>query len=73
MNFTSNVVSLAVFLAGGQVHFMAGVCMGAGQLLGARLGSKVVIRRGTRLIRPFFITVVLAITVRLLWQNLAKR
>jgi uncharacterized membrane protein YfcA len=73
MNFTSNVVSLAVFLAGGQVHFMAGICMGAGQLLGARLGSKVVIRRGTRLIRPFFITVVLAITVRLLWQNLAKR
>jgi uncharacterized membrane protein YfcA len=70
MNFTSNVVSLVVFLAGGHVHFGAGLCMGAGQLLGARLGSKVVIRRGTKFIRPIFITVVLAITVRLLWQNL---
>ena len=70
MNFASNVVSVAVFLPGGQVHFGAGICMGAGQLIGARLGSKVVIRRGTKFIRPVFITVVLAITARLLWQNL---
>lgn len=70
MNFTSNLASLAVFLVSGHVHFGAGLCMGAGQLLGARLGSKVVIRRGTRFIRPVFIAVVLAITVRLVWKNL---
>ncbi len=69
MNFTSNFVSLAVFLVGGHAHFGAGLCMGAGQLLGARLGARVVVKRGTKLIRPLFIVVVLAITARLLWQN----
>jgi uncharacterized protein len=43
--------------------------MGVGQVVGARLGSRVVIRKGTRLIRPIFITAVIAVTIRLLWQN----
>jgi len=72
MNFTSNAASLGVFLLFGEVHYGAGLCMGAGQLLGARLGSKTVIRRGTRFIRPVFIAVVLAITARLLWQNFKR-
>jgi uncharacterized membrane protein YfcA len=44
--------------------------MGAGQWLGARLGSRLVMKRGIRFIRPVFITVALAITLRLLWKNL---
>jgi uncharacterized membrane protein YfcA len=32
-----------------------------------------VIRKGTQFIRPIFITVVLAITARLVWRNLAER
>jgi uncharacterized membrane protein YfcA len=69
MNFTSNLVSLLVFLAAGHGHVGAGLAMGAGQLAGARLGSRTVIRKGTKFIRPVFITVVLAITVRLLYRN----
>lgn len=69
MNFTSNLASLGIFAFAGQVHLWAGLCMGLGQLLGARLGSKIVIKNGTKLIRPIFIVVVLAITARLLWQN----
>lgn len=69
MNCTSNIASLIVFGAAGNVHLGAGLCMGLGQFLGARLGSKVVVRRGAQFIRPVFITVVLAVTARLLWQN----
>lgn len=69
MNFTSNSASLVVFLVGGHCHLLAGVSMGMGQLLGARLGSRVVIRKGTRLIRPVFVSVAIAITLRLLWLN----
>ncbi len=69
MNFTSNLASLAVFAIGGHVHLGAGLCMGLGQWLGARLGSKVVIKKGTKLIRPVFIVVVLAVTARLVWLN----
>lgn len=68
MNFGSNIASLAFFLLGGQVLFAAGLVMGAGQLLGARLGSKMVVRRGTEFIRPVFISVVLTLTLKLLYD-----
>lgn len=70
MNFTSNVGSLAVFAGLGQINWAAGVVMGAGQWLGAWLGSRVVIRRGAHFIRPVFVAVALAMTGRLLWLNL---
>lgn len=70
MNFTSNAVSLVVFLLAGQCHLFGGLAMGIGQLIGARLGSRVVIRKGSRFIRPIFVSVAIAITLRLLWINL---
>ncbi|HUI06260.1 MAG TPA: TSUP family transporter [Verrucomicrobiae bacterium] len=72
MNFTSNAASLAVFAFGGQAHLLAGLTMGAGQLIGARVGAKMVIRRGARFIRPIFIAVAITISARLLWQNFAR-
>ena len=69
MNFTSNVSSLVVFLVAGQCHLLGGLCMGSGQMIGARLGSKVVIRKGSRFIRPIFVSVAIAITLRLLWVS----
>jgi uncharacterized membrane protein YfcA len=67
MNFASNLSSLLVFLAGRHVLFAPGIVMGTGQLLGARVGSRTVVRHGARFIRPIFITVVLAITAKLLF------
>lgn len=69
MNFTSNFVALLFFLSAGQVRFAEGIVMGVGQFLGARVGSKLVIKRGTALIRPLFITMVLALVARLIYQN----
>jgi uncharacterized protein len=68
MNFASNLSSLVFFLAGGNVCFTAGLIMGAGQLFGAKIGSRMVITRGTKFIRPVFITVVLALTLKLLYD-----
>lgn len=69
MNFASNLASLVVFIIGRKVHYGAGLVMGAGQLLGARLGSKAVIKRGVRFIRPVLIGIVLVLTVKLIYQN----
>ena len=66
LNFTSNIVSLCVFILGGQVVWMVGLSMGAAQLLGANLGSRLVINKGTQLIRPVLITVSLLITINLI-------
>lgn len=72
MNFASNLSSLALFLIGGKVFFVAGLTMGIGQLLGARLGARMVIARGTKFIRPIFISMVLALTAKLIYDNYAK-
>jgi uncharacterized protein len=69
MNFTSNVVSLVVFLIGGHVLFGVGLLMGVGQVLGARLGAGMVVRRGARFIRPIFIAVVIVMTLKLMWDR----
>ena len=69
MNFTSNFVALVFFFAVGQVRLMEGLVMGAGQFLGARVGSRLVIKRGTAFIRPVFITMVLVLVGRLIYLN----
>ena len=66
MNFASNLTSLLLFLRLGQAEFAAGLTMGAGQIIGARLGSGMVVTRGTKLIRPVFITVVITLALKLL-------
>lgn len=68
MNFASNAASLTVFLLHGQALWLPGLLMGGAQLLGARLGAGMVVRRGTRLIRPVFLTVVVTLAGWLLYQ-----
>ena len=68
MNFTSNIVSCFIFLAGGYVWFGAGLAMAAGEVIGARIGSRMVVKKGTSLIRPIYITIVVATTLKLLYN-----
>jgi uncharacterized membrane protein YfcA len=67
-NFTSNIVSLAVFIYAGLVLWVAGVVMGMGQIVGAFLGSTLVHRREVKFVRVFFLIVVGATILKLLWQ-----
>ncbi len=69
MNFTSNVVSFLLFFAGGNVLFTEGASMAVGQIVGARFGSALVVRRGARFIRPIFIGVVILTTLKLLYNR----
>ncbi len=68
MNFASNLSSLLFFLWGGNVLLAAGLTMGLGQLLGARIGSRTVVAKGAKFIRPIFIAMVLALTAKLLYD-----
>lgn len=65
LNFTSNIVSLVVFIFGGQVLWKIGLIMGFAQLLGAYLGSRLVIHKGAGLVRPMLILMSLLITIKL--------
>jgi len=68
-NFTSNAVSLAAFIAGGKVFFWIGIIMGSGQIMGAFLGSRLVIRRGVRLVRAFLLAVVALTILKLAYDT----
>jgi uncharacterized membrane protein YfcA len=69
MNFTSNIVSLVVFAIGGNVLPLFALSMAAGQILGAQLGSRLVITRGAPFIRPFFIGVVILTILKLFYDQ----
>jgi uncharacterized membrane protein YfcA len=69
MNATSNVASLAVFAVGGQFILPVVVVMAAGQLVGARIGARLVVRRGSRFVQPIFLTMACVVILRLLWVN----
>ena len=69
MNFVSNICALSVFIISGQVAWLLGICMGLALMVGAFLGLRTAIKGGSKFIRPVFILVVLALTVRLAWQH----
>jgi len=59
LNLKSNLVSLSIFLFYGQVNFMFAMIMALGNILGNYAGAKLVMLKGSRLVRPFFMLVVL--------------
>jgi len=66
LNFGSNVGAFAVFLAFGAVLWKVGLVMGAGQFLGAQLGSRFAMKQGAKIIKPLLVTVSVALAIRLL-------
>jgi uncharacterized protein len=70
MNFTSNIVSLILFTAGGYVIFPVGLIMGAGEIAGSKIGANLVIKKGAKFIRPVFIAIVILTTLKLIYDRL---
>ena len=66
LNFTSNVGSLTIFVLGGNVVWVAGFAMAAGQVIGARIGARLVLAKGAKIVRPLVVLAALAMAVRLL-------
>lgn len=66
LNFTSNIASLLFFAMGGQVLWVVGLSMGLGQIVGAWIGSHLVMRHGAAIVRPLLVIVSIAISIKLL-------
>lgn len=69
LNFTSNAAALLCFVFGGQVIWSVGLVMLVGQVIGARLGARMVLSKGQRLIRPMIVIVSLAVSCKLMYDN----
>ncbi|PJE80992.1 hypothetical protein CI610_00045 [invertebrate metagenome] len=69
LNCTSNIASLLFFILGGHTVWAVGFIMLAGELVGARMGAKLVFNRGAKIIRPLIIIISLVMAAKLLWQG----
>ncbi|WP_246129184.1 TSUP family transporter [Colwellia demingiae] len=64
-----NTTSMVIFLWGGHIVWALAITMAASQVVGARLGSNLVIHRGAALIKPFIVLMTLAIAFKLLLES----
>lgn len=68
LNFASNLGSLLVFVAAGDIWWAVGLGMAAAQSAGAILGARLAVRIGSGLIKPLLVVISSAMALRLLWQ-----
>ena len=64
-----NTTSMVIFLWGGHIVWALAITMAASQVVGARLGSNLVIHRGAALIKPFIVLMTLVIAFKLLLES----
>ena len=69
LNFMGNFLSLIWFIVGGSVYYSLAIAMSVGQLAGSKLGAHMVITKGRQLIRPLYLTMVIATMVVLLLRE----
>lgn len=55
LNFASNIASLLIFIVSGQVLWVIGGVMIAGQIIGASIGSRLILSKGAVIIRPLIV------------------
>lgn len=68
INLSSNIGSLAVYLASGQVLLPLGLCAGAFSILGNYLGSKCFTQKGSKIARPIILLVLTVFFIRTLLE-----
>ncbi|MBA3849814.1 MAG: hypothetical protein C0502_07435 [Opitutus sp.] len=69
MNLASNAAALAFFAAAGAVLPLPGLALGAGQLIGARIGAHLALTRGARFVRPIFLVMASLTVAKLAHQH----
>jgi uncharacterized membrane protein YfcA len=72
VNLASNVAAAAIFLISGKVIIAIGIPAAICGIAGNWLGSKIVIRNGAKVIRPFFLIVLALLFVRIIYNLLTN-
>jgi uncharacterized protein len=67
MNFIGNISAVLMFALKGQINYKVGIPVALCMMIGANLGVKVALRKGAKLIKPLFVTMALAVAVKMLY------
>jgi|TARA_B110000261_G_scaffold157857_1_gene193473 uncharacterized membrane protein YfcA len=69
LNLTSNVAALLYFIIFGEVAWLVGGVMAAGQLLGSSIGARMVMGKGAKLIKPVVVMVCFGMSINILLRH----
>jgi uncharacterized membrane protein YfcA len=68
LNFTSNITSLVLFAIHGQIDYLIGIPVAVAMIIGAKFGTSLAINKGSKLIKPIFVTMSLAVAIKILFH-----
>ena len=66
LNFATNAASVLFFAFMGKIYILVGLVMGAGQIIGALIGARLVMLQGQKIIRPLIVVISFAMSIKLL-------
>ncbi|WOV97789.1 TSUP family transporter [Clostridioides difficile] len=70
INLTSNITSLLLFMINGQVDYKIAIVFALVMIMGAYVGAKVAIKKGSKMIKPIFLVMALFMVIKLVYQTL---
>lgn len=68
-NLMGNLSAMLFFLFGGHITWSYGLVMVVGTSIGGQIGARLVLKHGARIIKPLLVTMSLAMSTKLLWQQ----
>lgn len=68
LNFVSNITSLFLFAINKKIIYTVGIPMAIAMIIGARLGTKVAIKNGAKLIKPILICVSIGYAFKMIFD-----
>lgn len=69
LNLNTNIFAAICFAVGGNIDYNIALAMGAGQLIGGRMGAHLAIKNGSALIKPVFISIIIFTVASVLYKN----
>lgn len=72
LNFVSNISALITFAIHRQVNYIIGLPVLIAMIFGARLGTKMALNSGVKLVKPIFVIMSLALAIKMLFNLLQK-
>ncbi|WP_291636457.1 TSUP family transporter [Clostridium sp.] len=66
LNFTSGFTALILFALSGKIDYMIGIPVAVSMVIGAKMGTSVALNKGSKLIKPIFVIMSLAVAFKML-------
>jgi uncharacterized protein len=68
INFATNLGALISFMIAGKVMYLLGLPLAAANIAGNFIGSRLAIKKGEKIIKPFLIIVLIILLITLVWK-----